>query len=72
MESIDIDFRALLTKVKASGADLVYGGFVIDSGGVQIIQQMKALGLFERARSSWDLMACTPRADRAGHSGSGE
>lgn len=48
VESSDVDFRALLTKVKASGADLVYGGFVIDSGGVQIIQQMKALGLFAR------------------------
>jgi branched-chain amino acid transport system substrate-binding protein len=35
-----------LTKVKASGANLVYGGFVIDSGGVQVLQQMKALGLF--------------------------
>jgi branched-chain amino acid transport system substrate-binding protein len=50
VESTDIDFRALLTKVRASGADLVYGGFVIDSGGVQIIQQMKALGLFQRAK----------------------
>lgn len=48
VESSGIDFRALLTKVKASGADLVYGGFVIDSGGVQIIQQMKALGIFQR------------------------
>jgi branched-chain amino acid transport system substrate-binding protein len=48
VEATDVDFRALLTKVKASGADLVYGGFVIDSGGVQIIQQMKALGLFAR------------------------
>jgi branched-chain amino acid transport system substrate-binding protein len=46
VESTDIDFRALLTKVKASGADLVYGGFVIDSGGPQIIQQMDQLGLF--------------------------
>jgi len=48
VESMDVDFRALLTKVKASGADLVYGGFVIDSGGVQILQQMKALGLFDQ------------------------
>jgi branched-chain amino acid transport system substrate-binding protein len=46
VESSAIDFRALLTKVKAKKPDLVYGGFVIDSGGVQIIQQMKALGLF--------------------------
>jgi len=48
IESVDVDFRALLTKVKASGADLVYGGFVIDSGGVQVLQQMKALGLFDQ------------------------
>lgn len=48
VESADVDFRALLTKVKASGADLVYGGFVIDSGGVQVVQQMKSLGLFEQ------------------------
>jgi branched-chain amino acid transport system substrate-binding protein len=47
VESVDIDFRALLTKVKAANADLVYGGFVIDSGGPQVIQQMKALGLFD-------------------------
>jgi len=47
VESTDIDFRALLTKVRASGADLVYGGFVIDSGGPQIIQQMSDLGLFD-------------------------
>ena len=48
VEAGDVDFRALLTKVKASGADLVYGGFVIDSGGVQVLQQMKALGLFDQ------------------------
>jgi branched-chain amino acid transport system substrate-binding protein len=47
VESVDIDFRALLTKVKAANAELVYGGFVIDSGGPQVIQQMKALGLFD-------------------------
>jgi branched-chain amino acid transport system substrate-binding protein len=47
VESTSIDFRALLTRVKASGAKLVYGGFVIDSGGVQVIQQMKALGMFD-------------------------
>jgi branched-chain amino acid transport system substrate-binding protein len=47
VESVDIDFRALLTRVKAANADLVYGGFVIDSGGPQVIQQMKALGLFD-------------------------
>lgn len=47
VESTDIDFRALLTDVRASGAQLVYGGFVLDSGGPQVIQQMEALGLFD-------------------------
>lgn len=47
VESTAIDFRALLTKVKAKRPQLVYGGFVIDSGGVQVIQQMKTLGLFD-------------------------
>ncbi len=47
VESVNIDFRALLTKVKASGADLVYFGGLVDSGGPQIIQQMDALGLFK-------------------------
>jgi branched-chain amino acid transport system substrate-binding protein len=47
VESTDIDFRALLTKVKAASPDLVYGGFVIDSGGPQVIQQMASLGLFD-------------------------
>ncbi len=47
VESTDIDFRTLLTNVRAAQADLVYGGFVIDSGGPQVIQQMDALGLFD-------------------------
>jgi branched-chain amino acid transport system substrate-binding protein len=47
VESVDIDFRPLLTKIKAANPELVYGGFVIDSGGPQVIQQMKALGLFD-------------------------
>jgi|FLYN01.1.fsa_nt_gi branched-chain amino acid transport system substrate-binding protein len=47
VESTDIDFRALLTDVRASGADAVFGGFVLDSGGPQVIQQMDALGLFD-------------------------
>jgi branched-chain amino acid transport system substrate-binding protein len=46
VESTDIDFRALLTDVRRSGADLVYGGFVLDSGGPQVAQQMESLGLF--------------------------
>lgn len=47
MESVNIDFRALLTKVRASGADLVYAGVLVDSGGPQVIQQMDALGMFK-------------------------
>jgi branched-chain amino acid transport system substrate-binding protein len=47
VESVNIDFRALLTKVKASGADLVYFGGLVDSGGPQIAQQMDALGMFK-------------------------
>jgi len=47
IESVNIDFRALLTKVKATGADLVYFGGLVDSGGPQILQQMDALGFFE-------------------------
>jgi branched-chain amino acid transport system substrate-binding protein len=48
VESTDIDFRSLLTKVRATNPDLVYGGFVIDSGGPQVIQQMASLGLFDQ------------------------
>lgn len=47
IESVDIDFRALLTKVKAAGPDLVYAGVLVDSGGPQIAQQMGALGMFD-------------------------
>lgn len=47
VESTDIDFRSLITKVRGSGADMVYGGFVVDSGGPQVIQQMGELGLFD-------------------------
>ena len=47
IESVNIDFRALLTKVKASGADLIYFGGLVDSGGPQILQQMDALGMFK-------------------------
>ena len=46
IESVDIDFRALLTKVRATSPDLVYAGVLVDSGGPQIIQQMDALGMF--------------------------
>jgi branched-chain amino acid transport system substrate-binding protein len=46
VESTDIDFRALLNDVRRSGASLVFGGFVLDSGGPQVIQQMAEQGLF--------------------------
>jgi len=47
MESSDMDLRAILNDVRSSGAELVYGGFVLDSGGPQVIQQMDSQGLFE-------------------------
>ena len=47
IESVDIDFRALLTKVKATSPELVYAGVLPDSGGPQIAQQMDALGMFD-------------------------
>jgi branched-chain amino acid transport system substrate-binding protein len=47
VESTDIDFRTLMGNIQASGATLVYGGFVIDSGGVQVVQQMANQGLFD-------------------------
>lgn len=47
MESADTDPRSLLTEAFASGADLVYGGFVLDSGGPRVIQAMADDGLFD-------------------------
>ncbi len=47
IESVNIDFRALLTKVKATSSDLVYFGGLVDSGGPQIAQQMDALGMIK-------------------------
>src|SRR3972149_4525108 len=47
IESVDIDFRALLTKVRATSPQLVYAGVLVDSGGPQIAQQMGALGMFD-------------------------
>jgi len=41
------DYRALLTKIKATSPDLVYFGGLVDSGGPQILQQMDALGFFK-------------------------
>jgi branched-chain amino acid transport system substrate-binding protein len=61
VESVNIDFRALLTKVKASGADLVYFGGLVDSGGPQIIQQMDALGFFKAGVIMMSDMPCTPK-----------
>lgn len=47
VEAGEQDFRALLNDIRASRADLVYGGFVLDSGGPQVIQQMDSQGLFD-------------------------
>ena len=52
--------------------DLVYGGFVIDSGGVQIIQQMKALGLFPKIKFMGpDGINCSEFMKQAGPAGEG-
>ncbi len=47
VESTDIDFRTLMGKIQESGAEAVFGGFLVDSGGPQVIQQMQAAGLFD-------------------------
>ncbi|MBC8172051.1 MAG: branched-chain amino acid ABC transporter substrate-binding protein [Anaerolineae bacterium] len=47
MESVDTDPRSLLTEALASGAEVVYGGFVLDSGGPRVIQAMAEEGLFD-------------------------
>jgi branched-chain amino acid transport system substrate-binding protein len=47
LESADADPRAALTSALASGADLIYGGFVLDSGGPRVIQAMYDEGLFD-------------------------
>lgn len=47
LESADSDPRAALLNAQASGADLVYGGFVLDSGGPRVIQAMFDEGLFD-------------------------
>ncbi len=39
------DQKPVLTKVRASGADLIYMGAVVETGGQTIIRQMKDLGL---------------------------
>lgn len=47
LESADSDPRAALTAALAGGAELVYGGFVLDSGGPRVIQAMYDEGLFD-------------------------
>jgi branched-chain amino acid transport system substrate-binding protein len=37
------EFRSLMTKVKDSGADLVYCGCLVDSGGPQLLKDLKAV-----------------------------
>lgn len=48
METPDADPRSSLTEALASGADLIYGGFVLDSGGPRVIQAMYDEGLFDQ------------------------
>ena len=44
----------MLTKIRASGADLVYLGGVIETGAQVIIRQMKEVGLVApRHPASW-------------------
>ncbi|MBK8136964.1 MAG: branched-chain amino acid ABC transporter substrate-binding protein [Chloroflexi bacterium] len=47
METPDADPRSSLTEAVAAGADLIYGGFVLDSGGPRVIQAMYDEGLFD-------------------------
>ena len=47
METPDADPRSSLTEALAAGADLIYGGFVLDSGGPRVIQAMYDEGLFD-------------------------
>jgi branched-chain amino acid transport system substrate-binding protein len=47
LESADADPRSALTQALAGGAELVYGGFVLDSGGPRVIQAMFDEGLFD-------------------------
>jgi branched-chain amino acid transport system substrate-binding protein len=47
LESADSDPRSALTQALAGGAELVYGGFVLDSGGPRVIQAMYDEGLFD-------------------------
>jgi len=47
LESADSDPRTLLTDVVSSGAEIVFGGFVMDSGGPSLIQAMYDEGLFD-------------------------
>jgi branched-chain amino acid transport system substrate-binding protein len=39
------DQKPVLTKIRASGADLVYMGAVVETGGQTVIRQMKDLGM---------------------------
>jgi len=61
IESVNIDFRAVLTKVRASGADLIYFGGLMDSGGPQILQQMDALGMFKAGVKMLSDDRCIPK-----------
>jgi branched-chain amino acid transport system substrate-binding protein len=47
LETADSDPRSALTAALAGGADVIYGGFVLDSGGPRVIQAMYDEGLFD-------------------------
>lgn len=47
LETADADPRSALTAALRDGADLIYGGFVLDSGGPRVIQAMYDEGLFD-------------------------
>ncbi len=48
METADSDPRSLLTDAVSKGAQAIFGGFVLDSGGPRVIQAMYDEGLFDQ------------------------
>jgi branched-chain amino acid transport system substrate-binding protein len=48
METADTDPRSLLTEAVSKGAQVIFGGFVLDSGGPRVIQAMNDEGLFDQ------------------------
>jgi len=48
METADTDPRSLLTDAVSKGAQAIFGGFVLETGGTRIIQAMYDEGLFDQ------------------------